>query len=119
MKWGEDSSSHFIVVVSGELLKVRYLAQILAHCEQAISIIIIVTVDKNGNSIFTNCGKNYVRICMNVISLVQSQVCGCDMIYSKKCTFSLHPLSWHRSPKILGISQVMRTLKLSFVMLMR
>lgn len=29
---------------------------------------------------------------------------GCDVIYNKKHVFGLHPHSWHRSPKTLGIS---------------
>lgn len=37
------------------------------------------------------------------------------MIYNKKNRLGLCPIFWHRAPKILGISQVMRAIKVFFV----
>lgn len=73
----------------------RCLAQILAHCEQAISVLIIVVIDRNGSSIhLQNCGKSYMRTYVNDMSLVQSQMGECDMvIYSKKYIFVFVPFS--------------------------
>ena len=39
------------------------------------------------------------------------------LIYNKQRTVDLCPFPWHRSPKTLGISSVLRKLKMSFVML--
>ena len=41
------------------------------------------------------------------------------VIYSKKYLFGLHSYLWHRAPKTLGLSWVLRLLKVTFVMLMR
>lgn len=42
-----------------------------------------------------------------------------DVIYKKKYVFGLCPHFWHRDPKSLGISLVIRAINISFVMLMR
>lgn len=44
---------------------------------------------------------------------------GCDIvIYTKKYVFGLFPHFWYSTPKTLGISQVVRAIKVSFVTLM-
>jgi len=43
--------------------------------------------------------------------------CMCDIVmYNKKYVFGLCPCFWERAPKTLGISKVMRGIKVSFVM---
>ena len=57
---------------------------------------------------------------MSYFELEESEDMLCDtVIYNKKYVFDLCPYFWHGAPKILGISQVMRTIKYSLVMLMR
>lgn len=46
-------------------------------------------------------------------------VCYDAVIYNEKFVFGLPPHFWHKAPKILGISSVIRVTKMSFVMLMR
>lgn len=73
----------------------RCLAQILAHREPAINVLIIVVIDRNASSIhLQNCGKNYMRTYVHDMSLVHSQMGECDMvIYSKTYIFVFVPFS--------------------------
>ena len=40
-----------------------------------------------------------------------------SVIYSKKCIFDFCSYSWHRAPKTLGISEMIRAMKVSFIIL--
>lgn len=86
-------------------------------CEIALSATRIIPQLEIRSKLLVCATMEYVMGADSVCCIDNKGVCDA-VTFKKEYIFGLHPSSWHRAPKTLGISYVMRAIKVSFLMLL-
>lgn len=113
-----SSSPHFLHLMSSFYHSIRLASSGLHDiCETGLSATRIIPQLEIRSKSLVCTTMEYVMGADSVCCIDTKGVC--DIVtYNKEYIFGLHPSFWHRVPETLGISYVMRAIKVSFVMLL-